>query len=65
MFPVNGQISARMRGRSAEDAPVSIHDSFMSRANSIVIPGAKLDLAMQLILTPFVLQLVERHRRAG
>jgi phosphoribulokinase len=40
-----------------------IHDSFMSRANSIVIPGAKLDLAMQLILTPFVLQLVERRRR--
>jgi phosphoribulokinase len=42
-----------------------IHDSFMSRANSIVIPGAKLDLAMQLILTPFVLQLIERRRRAG
>jgi phosphoribulokinase len=43
-----------------------IRDSFMSRANSIVIPGNKLDLAMQLILTPFVLQLVERRqRRAG
>ncbi len=42
-----------------------IHDSFMSRANSIVIPGAKLDLAMQLILTPFVLQLVERRRRVA
>jgi phosphoribulokinase len=42
-----------------------IHDSFMSRANSIVIPGAKLDLAMQLILTPFVLKLVERRRRAA
>ena len=40
-----------------------IHDSFMSRPNSIVIPGNKLDLAMQLILTPFVLQLVERRRR--
>jgi phosphoribulokinase len=40
-----------------------IHDSFMSRANSIVIPGNKLDLAMQLILTPFILQLVERRRR--
>ncbi|ACK50161.1 Phosphoribulokinase [Methylocella silvestris BL2] len=40
-----------------------IHDSFMSRANSIVIPGAKLDIAMQLILTPFILQLVERRRR--
>ncbi|PPC86743.1 MAG: phosphoribulokinase [Hyphomicrobium sp.] len=41
-----------------------IHDSFMSRANSIVIPGGKLDLAMQLILTPLILQLVERRRRA-
>ena len=29
-----------------------IPNSFMSRANSIVIHGAKLDLAMQLILTP-------------
>ena len=40
-----------------------IGDSFMSRANSIVIPGSKLDLAMQLILTPLILQLVERRRR--
>ena len=42
-----------------------IHDSFMSRANSIVIPGNKLDLAMQLILTPMILQLMEKRRRAG
>lgn len=42
-----------------------IHGSFMSRANSIVIPGGKLDLAMQLILTPMILQLVERRRRAA
>jgi phosphoribulokinase len=41
-----------------------IHDSFMSRANSIVIPGGKLDIAMQLILTPMIMQLVERKRRA-
>jgi phosphoribulokinase len=40
-----------------------IHGSFMSRANSIVIPGSKLDLAMQLILTPMILQLMERKRR--
>ena len=40
-----------------------IHDSFMSRANSIVIPGGKLDLAMQLILTPLILKLVDRRRR--
>jgi len=40
-----------------------IRDSFMSRANSIVIPGSKLDLAMQLILTPYIMQLCERRRR--
>ncbi|AZO32218.1 phosphoribulokinase [Mesorhizobium sp. M1B.F.Ca.ET.045.04.1.1] len=42
-----------------------IHNSFMSRANSIVVPGNKLDLAMQLILTPLILQLIERKRRAS
>jgi phosphoribulokinase len=35
----------------------------MSRANTIVMPGNKLDLAMQLILTPLILQLAERKRR--
>ena len=40
-----------------------INNSFMSRANSIVVPGNKLDLAMQLILTPLILQLIERRRR--
>jgi phosphoribulokinase len=40
-----------------------IHDSFMSRANCIVVPGGSLDLAMQLILTPMILQLIERKRR--
>jgi phosphoribulokinase len=40
-----------------------VQNSFMSRANSIVIPGAKLDLAMQLILTPFILKLMDRRRR--
>jgi phosphoribulokinase len=38
--------------------------SFMSRANSIVIHGSKLDLAMQLILTPLIMQLIERKRSA-
>ena len=41
-----------------------IAGSFMSRANSIVIHGSKLDLAMQLILTPLIMQLVERKRGA-
>jgi phosphoribulokinase len=41
-----------------------LHGSFMSRANSIAVPGNKFDLAMQLILTPVIMQLVERRRRA-
>lgn len=41
-----------------------IQGSWMSRANSIVIPGDKLDIAMQLILTPMIIRLVERGRRA-
>ena len=41
-----------------------IAGSWMSRANSIVIPGNKLDLAMQLILTPLINRLVDRARRA-
>jgi len=40
-----------------------IHDSFMSRANSIVVPGPKMEIAMQLILTPKILRLVERKKR--
>lgn len=41
-----------------------IHGSWMSRANSIVIPGNKLDLAMQLILTPLIERLVADAKRA-
>ena len=42
-----------------------IHNSYMSRANSIVVPGDKLDLAMQLIFTPLIAKLVERKRRGN
>jgi phosphoribulokinase len=38
-----------------------LHDSFMSRANTIVCPGGKMDLAMQLIFTPMVWRLIERR----
>ena len=40
-----------------------VPQSFMSRPNSIVMPGNKLDIAMQLILTPLIMQLIERKRR--
>jgi phosphoribulokinase len=41
-----------------------IHDSFMSRANTIVVPGGKMELAMQLIFTPFVWRMMERRQRS-
>jgi phosphoribulokinase len=39
--------------------------SFMSRANSIVCGGDKLDLAMQLIFTPLIHKLIDLKRRAS
>ena len=41
-----------------------IHDSFMSRANTVVVPGGKMELAMQLIFTPFVWRMMERKKKA-
>lgn len=41
-----------------------IHDSWMSRANTIVVPGGKMELAMQLIFTPFIWRMIERRKRA-
>jgi phosphoribulokinase len=42
-----------------------LHDSFMSRANTLVVPGGKMELAMQLIFTPMILRLMERRRKAS
>ncbi|ASM76383.1 Phosphoribulokinase [Vitreoscilla filiformis] len=41
-----------------------IHDSWMSRANTLVVPGGKMELAMQLIFTPFIWRMMERRQRA-
>ncbi|MGE0203196.1 MAG: phosphoribulokinase [Hyphomicrobiaceae bacterium] len=69
-IPTAGESLVVIRFRSPRgiDFPylvTMIPGSWMSRANSIVIPGDKLDLAMQLILTPMIIRLVERARRAG
>jgi phosphoribulokinase len=41
-----------------------LDESWMSRPNNIVCPGGKMGLAMQLILTPLILRLMDRKRRA-
>lgn len=65
--PDESMVVIRFKDPNGIDFPYllsMIHGSFMSRANSIVIPGGRLDIAMQLILTPMILKLVERRRRA-
>lgn len=41
-----------------------IHDSFMSRPNTLVVPGGKMGFAMQIIFRPVIEQLMERRRKA-
>jgi phosphoribulokinase len=38
-----------------------IHDSFMSRRNSIVVPGGKMGLAMEIIFTPIIDEMIKRR----
>lgn len=39
-----------------------LHGSFMSRANTIVVPGGKMELAMQLLITPMIWRLLEKQK---
>ena len=41
-----------------------LHGSFMSRRNTIVVPGGKLGFAMEIMLMPIIEQLLERRRAA-
>ncbi|MHB8353081.1 MAG: phosphoribulokinase [Burkholderiales bacterium] len=41
-----------------------LHDSWMTRPNTLVIPGGKMGLAMQMIFTPMILKLVDAKRKA-
>ncbi|MBK1722373.1 phosphoribulokinase [Thiocystis violacea] len=39
-----------------------IHDSFMSRRNSMVVPGGKMGMAMEIILQPIIERMMEARR---
>ncbi|MDH5302053.1 MAG: phosphoribulokinase [Gammaproteobacteria bacterium] len=41
-----------------------IKDSFMSRPNTLVVPGGKMGFAMELILTPMIHNMIEKKRKA-
>jgi phosphoribulokinase len=40
-----------------------IHESFMSRPNTLVVPGGKMGFAMELILTPLIHEMMENARK--
>ena len=40
-----------------------LHDSFMSRRNTIVVPGGKMGLAVEIILAPIIEEMMQRRRR--
>ena len=41
-----------------------LHDSFMSRANTIVVPGGKMGFAMEVILTPLIHDMIANKKKA-
>ncbi|MCW8923527.1 MAG: phosphoribulokinase [Gammaproteobacteria bacterium] len=41
-----------------------IPNSFMSRRNTLVVPGGKMGLAMELILTPIIHDMIEKAKKA-
>lgn len=54
----------RFRGMNNVDFPYylnMIQGSFMSRVNTLVVPGGKMSLAMELILTPLIRNLMEKR----
>ncbi len=56
----------RFRGIKNVDFPFylqMIEGSFMSRTNTLVVPGGKMALAMELILTPLIEQIMDRKNQ--
>ncbi|MDZ7868890.1 MAG: phosphoribulokinase [Rheinheimera sp.] len=57
----------RFRGIKHVDFPYylqMLQGSFMSRVNTLVVPGGKMGLAMELILTPLIEELMVKRRQA-
>lgn len=57
-------VVVRFRGIKHVDFPYylqMIHGSFMSRVNTLVVPGGKMGLAMELILTPLIENLMKKR----
>ena len=64
--PDESYVVIRFRDHSKIDMPYllnMIHNSFMSRPNTIVVPGGKMGFAMEIILTPLIHEMIENKRK--
>jgi phosphoribulokinase len=64
--PDESFVVIRFRNPKGVDFPYlldMIHDSFMSRSNTIVVPGGKMSLAMEVILAPIMHDLIENKKK--
>lgn len=65
--PDESFIVIRFRDYKLMDFPYLLNmlkDSFMSRPNTIVVPGGKMGFAMELILNPLIHDLIENKRKS-
>lgn len=65
--PDESMLVIRFRNPKGIDFPYLLSmlaGSFMSRANTIVCSGSRMPLAMQLIFTPMIWQLIDRKKKA-
>jgi len=66
--PDESFVVIRFRNPKGVDFPYllnMIHNSFMSRPNTIVVPGGKMGFAMEIILQPILERIMEEKRKAG
>jgi phosphoribulokinase len=66
--PDESVVVIRFKNHHGVDFPYllqMIHDSFMSRPNSIVVPGGKMGFAMELILAPLIEKMLEDKAKAS
>ncbi len=55
---------ANPKGIDFEYLLTILHGAMLTRPNTLVVPGGKMGLAMQMIFTPMVLRLMDQKRRA-
>ena len=65
--PDESFVVIRFKNPQSVDFPFLLnmmHDSFMSRPNTLVVPGGKMGFAMEIILTPIIHEMIEKKRKA-